>query len=275
MRAAGAEGALRPTRIVSLTLATDEVLLALVSPRRIAALSELADDRRFSNVGAEARAVRGRASGASAELIVAASPDLVLLAAYTDAATRELLRAVGITLVELRLYGSIAQIEDNILTIGRAVGAPERARSLVHDMERRLSELRGRLRSLGRPRVLYCGRGGFTAGAETSIGEIITLAGGENVATRAGVRGFEKLSREMLVVLDPEVILVSSTGEERRGLKDLLLADPVLKPVAAVRAGRVYALPHSYLNTLSHHIVRAVEATARLLHPEAFAGEAG
>lgn len=170
-------GAFPPKRIVSLTLATDEILLALVAPERIAALTYLADDPRFSNVGVEAETVHGRVR-ANAEQVIALGPDLVLVSAYTGATTKALLREAGVSLFEFHLDDSLDRVRRNILAVGRAVGEEEHARALVRELESRLERLRARVAGLSRPRVLHYGGGGFVAGSETSIDDMISHAGG-------------------------------------------------------------------------------------------------
>ncbi len=258
-----------PQRIVSLSLATDETLLALVSSERIAALTYLVDDPSFSNVVIEAKTVRQRVRD-NAEGVIALKPDLVLLAAYTDAAVRELLREAGVLLLEIHLHDSLDRIQQNIMAIGQAVGEERRARQLVEKMARDLERLKARIAGFSRPRVLYYALGGFVAGSETSLGSMITYAGGQNLVAQLGIRRFKKISKEMLVALNPEVILVSGeSGEE--GLGELLMADPALQDVEAIRARRVHVISLPYVSTLSHHIIKGVEAIARVLHPEAFA----
>jgi iron complex transport system substrate-binding protein len=257
-----------PQRIVSLNLAADEVLLALTPPTRIAALTYLADDPRYSNVTADARAISHKVK-ANAEQVLALQPDLIIVSAHTNAAVKALLRTTGVALLELQQFTSLAEVEQNILAIGRAIGEADKARALVALMERRFQEVRRRVANSPRPRVLYYAAGGFVLGKGTTMDDMIAYAGGQNVALEAGVQQAKKMSQETLVVLNPEVILVSGEyGQE--GLRELLLADPTLQEVGAIRAGRVYALPRTYTSTVSQYVVQCVEAIARLLHPEAF-----
>jgi len=66
----------RPRRIVSQTLATDEILLALCAPSRIVALSALAGDVKYSNVVEKAQQVAGQA-GDNVEQILSFQADLI------------------------------------------------------------------------------------------------------------------------------------------------------------------------------------------------------
>ena len=260
-----------PQRIVSLNLAADEVLLALIPPTHIAALTYLADDPTFSNVTTEARAIAHKVK-ANAEHVLAVQPDLVIVSAHTDAGVKQLLRTTGVALIELRSFMSLADVEANILTIGQATGESDKARALVAMMEQRFQEIQQRVAGSPRPRVLYYAAGGFVLGKDTTMNEMIAYAGGRNVAVEAGVQGGKKISQEKLVALNPAVILVSGEiGQE--GLRELLLADPTLQEVDAIRAGHVYAIPRAYTSTVSQYVVKCVDAIAKLLHPEIFSHE--
>lgn len=261
-----------PRRIVSLTLAADEMLLALAPPARIAALTRLASDPRFSNVVAEARDIPGKV-WANGEQVLVFQPDLVIVATYTSATAKRLLREAGIPLLELGRYDSLAAVQENILAVGRAIGELDRAHSLVADMQRRLQRIRQQVEAAPRPGVVAYAVGGFVAGKGTIFDDMITTAGGHNLATEAGVIRTKKISQETLVALNPDVILVGEDlGDE--GFRAQLLADPTLQTVAAIQTGRVQAIPRAHLGTLSHHIVKGVEAMARALHPRVFSSTA-
>lgn len=257
-----------PQRIVSLSLAADEMLLALIPPERIAALTYLVDDPRFSNVVGEARRIPHRARS-DAEQVIALQPDLVIVSAFTSAAVKALLRAAGVPLLEVAQGTSLGEIARNILAVGQATGTMEAARALVAEMEHRIGEVRQRVAHAPRPRVLYYAAGAFTAGSGTTMDEIITSAGGDNVAAAAGIHGWKQIAHETLIVLNPAVILVSGDSSAP-GLRELLLADPTLQNVAAIRHRRVYTLPRPYTSTVSQHTVRCVEAVAQVLHPDLF-----
>ncbi len=264
-----------PQRIVSMTLAADEILLALLPPERLLGLTYLSDDPRYSNSVALAARVRHKVS-ANAEQVIALQPDLIIASAsaYTGTTARRFIRETGIALLELPWQSSFAGVQKNILAIGRAIGTPARAQVLVADMERRIQAVQERLAGAPRPRVLFYFPGGFSPGRGTTVDEMIRLAGGLNVAAAAGVRGVKQLSRESLISLNPTVILVGGWAGHPEGgsLRPLLLADPGMREIDAIQTGRVSVVPHTYVGSLSHYIVNGVEAMAQQLHPQAFAG---
>ncbi len=263
-----------PRRIVSMTLAGDEILLALVPTGRILGLTWLVDDPRYSHSVETARPVRHKVH-ADAEQVIALRPDLVIVSAsaYTGVTARSLLRASGIPLCEIARHESFAGVQRNVLTVGRTVGALPQARRLVADMDRRLRAVRTRVARAPHPRTLYYFPGGFTAGHGTTLNEMIGRAGGLNVAAEAGIHGIKQLSREVLIQLNPAVILVGGATDQAGAgsLRPVLLADASLATLDAIQQQRVYVVPGPSVSSLSHHIVNGVERMAHILHPQAFA----
>ena len=76
----------RPVRIVSLTLATDEILLGMVEPRRLQGVTLFASDPAISNVADLAAHDVPHKLEMNVETILSLDPDLVLVASWSDAA---------------------------------------------------------------------------------------------------------------------------------------------------------------------------------------------
>ena len=258
-----------PNRILSGVLASDEILTALVPSERLAGVTYLVDEPGLSDVAKLLPPDLPRIH-AEAETMLALRPDLVVLASYTRATTVRLLAAAGVPVVRFQWYRSFADIMDSIRMLAAAVGADDNGARLVDDMRRRIAEVEERARGLPRPRVLYYG-GGYSAGEDTLIDAMITLAGGHNVARDVGLQGQARLPLEVAVSLRPEVIVVSewerSTGGNGAAA---FLHHPVWAEVPAVREERVYGIKGAWLTSVSHYSVKALEAIARVLHPEAF-----
>jgi iron complex transport system substrate-binding protein len=256
----------KPTRIVSVTLATDEILLALVGPPRLLGVTYLADDEWVSNMIQEAAAIPHKVR-ADPEQIISLQPDLVFVASFLRGEFIRLLQAAGLVLFQFQEYDSIAEIQQNIRRIGQVVGEEARAEALVAAMEARLQALTEQLRSIGpRPRVLYWGSHGYTAGRMTSMNDLITYAGGENLAATYGLIGSVNLSAEQVLAMNPQVIVSGSFDQDgQRGLPPVLM-HPALQGTDALQHGRVYTIPSRYLVTISQFIVDGVEVFARVLH---------
>jgi iron complex transport system substrate-binding protein len=256
----------RPSRIVSQTLAADEILLALCAPERIDALSSLAEDDNYSNVVVEARRVVGRTTE-GAEQILRLQPDLIFVASYSRAETVELLKASRAPVFRFANFNSIADIKGSIRTVGHAVGSDAEAEALVRRMDEALAAVRARVPADGSPaRVMSFGSDGYTAGANTTFDDMVRAAGAVNVSAGNGIDGFAKISAEKVIEWQPDFIVAGANHGEIDGVRKSLLADPVIAASKAGRAGRVVVLDNRHLLTVSQYVVRGVEDLADALY---------
>ena len=256
-----------PKRVVSVNITSDEVLLAL-APERLLAVSYLAADPDISSVVREAEKIPVKLK-ADVERIVALAPDLVVMGAHNTDVARQI-EDLGIAVVRVQGFESIEWVRRLITTLGRAIGEPLRAQQLTADMDERLKTVAGWVASRRRPTVLYYSSGGFTPGKGTIFDELVHMAGGDNLAARLGVIGWQRLSLEQAVMANPEVILTSDKKWWTSEFSTDFETDPAFRGVRAIRSGRVYQLPRRLMTTSSHYVAETVEALARLLHPDAF-----
>lgn len=263
--AAPAEPPARPARIVSLTTPADEVALALVEPERFVAIDAFADDPEASNVVREAGAVRGRMhQPISAEAVLAARPDLVLLSGWSEPQLESLLALSGVPVQRVGSAGSLAEVRAQIAGLGRVLGEPEGARALIDAMDARLDAVRARGEARAeRPRVLLFAWSGYTPARGTLFCELVELAGARCAAAEAGLAGFAPLSLERLLEIDPDLVVVNgyrADGRARAVVPDPALdADPRMRTLRAVRAGDVVSIPSAHLLATSHHVASLAE----------------
>lgn len=258
-----------PTRILSVNVMSDEILLAL-APERLAGLSVLADNPDSSNVVREAAVIPTRVNG-DIERILMQSPDFVVIGGHQADVARQV-EGLGIPVFRIRGFESIEWIRSLIRTMGAMAGVPERAEHLVADMNARIEAISARVAGRPRPRVLLYSESGWVSGRQTTLDDVIRAAGGVNLAAEMGIIGSRKVSQERVIVADPDIILLRDARGWESGFRQALLRDPAFQDVKALRNQRVYSVPARLLVTSSHHIAETVETIARLLHPEAFEG---
>jgi iron complex transport system substrate-binding protein len=256
----------RPTRIVSQTLATDEILLSLCPPERIVALSGLAGDENYSNVVVEARRVAGRTSQ-GAEQILRLQPDLVFVASYSRAETVELLKASRAAVFRFTNFNSITEIKGNIRAVGYAIGSDAEAETLVKKMDEALAAVRARVPA-GRPpaRLMSFGESGYTAGANTVFDDMVRAAGAVNVSAENGIDGVARVSNEKIIEWQPDFIVAGANHGEMETVRKSLLADPVIAASKAGRDGKIIILDNRHFLTVSQYVVRGVEDLADALY---------
>jgi len=248
--------------VASLNLTADELLVEMLPPERLIAVTRWADDPEMSNVAGRVPAAAVRLPRADLERLVSLRPDLVVVSEYTDADFLRLLEKSGLRHQTMSGLETFAGIRAAILDLGRAVGTPERAARLAARFDAVLAELVRRLEGEPRPRVLYWADP-HTAGAGTAIGSLLEAAGATNVARELGLHGIVPLAGEKAFAAEPDAFVVT----EGSGAATALRRHPLLSRTRAVREGRVVEMPNRLLVALSDHAADAAWWLASRLHP--------
>jgi iron complex transport system substrate-binding protein len=206
---ASAETQAKPQRIVSLNVCVDQLLLLLVDRGRIAALTQFATDRDFSNLAVEARGLRQ--NHGRAEEILPLAPDLVIGGEFTTTETIALLRRIGLRVEVLKLANSLADVRANMLWLGRLVGEADKAEALVRDFDRRLAAVAAAVPPGPRPVLAFYNTSGYTAAPGTLADDAIRAAGFDNLAAKLELGGGGRLHLEWLATQRVDALLVLDT----------------------------------------------------------------
>lgn len=266
----------RPQRIVSLTMFSDEVLLELVGPGRLAAVTSFAADPAVSNIAGRIAAIPNRLEF-HAERILSLRPDLVIVANWNEAQAVDQLRAAGLPVYLSASAVSVEQIRGRIRDLARLVGEQQAGEELIARMDRRLAELETRLAAVPESRrltVLDYSAWGAAMGRGSSWDEIVRRAGLRNAVGNLPVDGWGQvpLSKEKLIELDPDLLVLPGWvyGQEggAEAFYSRVAADPALRSLKALRNRRLVRIPENLRATTSHYIVESIEFLARAAYPE-------
>ncbi|WP_224393069.1 ABC transporter substrate-binding protein [Pseudonocardia sp. ICBG1293] len=235
------------------------------------------------------------------EALLAAEPDFVL-AGYNNVfattgdesiSTRADLAALGVrTWVNAPLCPSADGLSDEAIdpgqvsmetvyadlrSLGRVLGAPERAEQLVGELQATVAAVQERVAGAPRPRVailLNDDDGSYRVASGIDFGtRVLEMAGAENVFGDLTERRHVAVSKEELIARDPDVILTSTCCDAATTVADgeadvaQIRTDPALAASTAVRTGRVY--PFLFADRAAG--IRgpsAAERVADLVHPE-------
>lgn len=181
-------------------------------------------------------------NGPNLEQLASLDPDVVL-SSPTWAKGNESMGDLGIKVMirEPRLLqDSYAQT----LAIGRLVGRANAAKALVKSQKKRVALARKGIEQ--RPRVMVIlgvGRTPFVFLPNSWGGDIVTKSGGELLT--GGVEsgsGFERISDEVVVAENPDVIIAVPHAEEDDipSLSEYLRTNPAWAGTNAVESGRIY-----------------------------------
>lgn len=211
--------------VASINLCADQLLVHLADPGQIMGLSPYARDPRQSGVADRARAFP-LLTGTAEEVLVL-KPDLVLAGRFTKRATRDLLKAHGLRVVELDAVRSIEESNRQVEQVGRLLGQEARAASLVRRVDE--AALRARAAAGAEPRTaLPLQRRGWVSGGSSLMSSLLATLGLRNTAqggTRA-LGGFASL--ETIVALRPDLLVVSALGSGPEDQGSALLMHPAL-----------------------------------------------
>lgn len=249
-----------PARIVSLNLCTDQLLMALVAPARIASLTWLSrteGDPLLRPLAASLPANRG-----SAEEVLAAHPDLVLAGRYTTAVTRALLRRAGVAVLEVDAVQDWQGIRRVTREVAAAVGAQARGEQLLAHMDEALQAT-----VLARPAapvrtIGWSGAAEDVPGGDTLFDVILTTAGGVNIAART--QGRRSFDLEQVLRARPQVMLRGASQGETAALRNSVAAHPALAGLPGLQVMEypeaVYGCGVPHAADLALELARALSA---------------
>jgi iron complex transport system substrate-binding protein len=202
-----------PQRVVSTFLCTDEYVFRLVPRDRIAALSYEAVDRHpvvstIADVAKDIRVMRP-----STETVLALHPDMVVMYAGTMQRLRVNLNKLGVPVLDVPWANSLKDIRAVTAMLGDKLGAPEKARALLAEMDHKITAAKARAPHPPVAAILYQPQGYATVWGVTE--EVMGAAGIVNVAPASAMTRSGQLPVEAVIAAAPELLILG--GEARSG----------------------------------------------------------
>ncbi len=256
-----------PQRIVSHVPAITEMLFALGLEERVVGVSDYCDYPE----AAKLKPSVGNYFNPSLEKIVALDPDLVLTDGHSESIKG--LEGLGITFIVIDPK-DIDGIFKDIELAGRITGTQARARKLIKDMKKDMSDVVNRVKDAPKIRVFYIIdatdlNNPWTAGPGSFADSLITMAGGENIAAQAQ-GAWVQFSLEVVLASDPEIIILPAKHGTASTLPEVLKGHPAWREVTAVKQDRIYTLDGDLVDRPGPRIVQGLEEIAKIIHPELF-----
>jgi iron complex transport system substrate-binding protein len=198
------------------------------------------------------------------ERIIALDPDVVFvstasqLEAFMSAIEQ---RSIAVFVVNVRSFDDLYR---SVKVVGEILGTEEVTLANVVNLSGRESFIRHRrLRDpeIGKaPRVFVqiSNEPLFTIGKDSFLTEVVENAGGESV-TKDVPSGYPKLSKETASAMDPDVIILSDSEDNRE-------PNAVFKNSNAVKNGRVYRINADIISRPGPRLVDALEQIAGFLN---------
>ena len=252
-----------PTRIVSIAPNITETIFALGKGDKLVGRTDYCDyPKEVSNITSI-----GSLTEPNIEKIVELKPDIVIASTHFKKDVLTKLEKMNIKVVVLYGPETFDGVYDTISKVAEVINAKSQADKLVLDMKNKVSSINDKVKDKNKPKVYYVvsyGKmGDFTSGGDTFIGNMIEMAGGNNVAS--DVKGW-KYSVEKLVEKNPDIIICSKYFDAKKGIQQT----PGYKDLKAVKDGKLIEIDNNLLDRQGPRVVDGLEALAKIIHPEAF-----
>ncbi len=255
-----------PQRIVALQASSAQVLWEVGAQDRVVGMPVRSYTSYLNGSEEKTDVLTEDGSGVDVEQVVALEPDLVIAPDVVPNSTVTQLRDAGITVYKFDFDRSIAGIYEKTERVGRLVGNCEQATTTIEEMRTEVERIESAVEGRERPDALYYFYN-FTAGNGTFIDEIITTAGGDNVAAQAGISGFRQISDEVVAERNPDWVIHPSDAP-------LPQREPFTS-TTAYEQNQTLSVNANYMNQAAPRVVIPMLEIARALHPEAFGNGTG
>ena len=252
------------SRIASASTVADRLLLDLYDADRVVAVTAYSaeadvDRHRFA----------GRATIAQLddlEAIVALRPDLVVVNNHADVERVERLREAGLTVFDLGPVIGLDSVLEDARRLSSLLGVPDRGVRYADALARRMESVARHVPPSDRARGLYLGVVGdqiYGGTVGSSYHDVLRFAGVVDVAAEAGLTGWPQYRAEMLLELDPPLVVT------KPAMGGPLCRHPGLDALSVCRgAGRIVEVDGSLVDAVGPSMLEAAEAVHRAVYPE-------
>jgi iron complex transport system substrate-binding protein len=257
-----------PERIISLAPSNTEIVYALGLQDRLIGVTT------YCNYPEEARKkpAVSEFSNVDIEKIVSLKPDLILADSIHKPTVIPALEKMNIPVL-----GMDPKDLDNIISdiemIGKVTDDLKNSEILVSNLKNRIQTVTNKLESSKaseKPRVFFLTWHDplWTAGSGTLINDLITRAGGTNIAS--DLNGHSQIDLETVIERNPQIIFVmSSMGDQNMSL-EYLQNEPRFQATDALKNKTVFPVETDIFGRTTPRTVDALEQMAKLVHPELY-----
>jgi len=256
--------------IVSLTLSGDEMLLGLIPENRIAGLSgKINEDKEISNVVDKAKKFP-KIEG-NEEVLMSLEPDLIIVADWLSKRITDIGAITGAKVYFYKTPNSYEEQKKLIRDLANLVEEKENGEKLIKNMDDRLKALQNKITKNykgAKPRILMYTSFGTTSGKNTTFSDMVKLINGVNVVAEAGIDRFKDISKEKVIELNPDIIIVpiAKKYDNVNKISKLFFEDPSFKNVKAIKNKKVYFIQYKDITPTSQYMINSIEELAKVVY---------
>ena len=252
-----------PKRIVSYSPGATEVLFAVGAGGQVVGVDKFSDYPPETSTK-----TRLEYSKPAPEPALALQPDLVIMATRQEGQVTQF-RALGMTVLLLKEPADLAEVLDQVRTLGKVTGHAPEGERIAAALQERIDAVEKRIAGVtDGPLVFYeVSPELHTAGPQTFIGSLLTTAKAKNVAQGA-TTAFPQLPAETVISSNPAVILLADGGGSGGQSPATVMVRPGWAGIDAVKNGRVHVVDSNLFNRPGPRVVDALEQLVGILYPD-------
>ena len=226
-------------RIVSLTSAYEPILLEMVGPSRLGAVSFLSKTKGYGPNYELAKSVKVSLYSYAVEKIVYLHPDLVIAPEYTSRDVLDGLEHMGIPVVIVSSPKTVQETIALVERLGSVVGAEDKAREMTTKMQQDIEEVKAlSADTKGQVVISMSSMEGFS-GTGSLFDDMTRVMGLVNGPSHLGYAPRTAFTEERIIEMNPDVILIPVYDKSEMAWQTLYRDNPGLQTVKAVHDHRV------------------------------------
>lgn len=259
----------QPKRIVSLVPSATETLFALEFGDKVVAVTKW--DNYPLDVQKKVDYVFEDSIRPNTEQILKLDPDLIVMGLMgNDQKDIEAIRNLKIPVITVNPQ-TLVETYQTMEIFGKLTDTQQQAHKIVTGMkekEQLIADKIATIKDSDRQTVwTEVDESLFTPGEGTFLNELITKAGGKNIAT--DVKGWGQYNSEQVIAKDPQVIF-ATYGYYQKNAIAKIVARKGWENVTAVKNKRVLELDSDMVTRTGPRVVDGLESIAKALYPELF-----
>lgn len=246
-----------PERVVSCAPNITELIYKLGAQDKIVGRTDYCD---YPEEVASVESI-GTLTEPDIEKIVSLQPDVVFTSTHFTDENQKKLEDLGVKVVHLYDQNKMDGVYDIITVMGNILNRQAVAEAVMKEMKDSINNITEAVKDKEPVSVYYVvgygDDGDYTAGGDTFINELITTAGGDNIAK--DVNGWS-YSIESLIEKDPECIFVGN------GMKEGFMKADKYKELTAVKEDKVYEIDQNLFDRQGYRNAQGITLLATILH---------
>jgi iron complex transport system substrate-binding protein len=244
-----------------MNLCNDELLMRLVDPSRIAAITNLSQQAVNEPLGLSHISSKLKVNHGLAEEVLMLKPDLIVAGSFTTTTAVALLRKLGYEVVTFEPENNLEDMRANVRKMGKLVGEEAKAEQVIAEFDAKLADLQARMPPGDLPVFADIAVNNFIAGKDTFYAEVVNAGGYQTIGQALGYSGFRNVSLEELLKVRPALMSTATPWTNPPSLSTQNLQHPALRQLVAETPNIV--IPERFTTCGTPAVMGAIELLAQ------------